>query len=617
MPVEDSEVKEESRSNSKVADRPIQKRRRKISSCDSCRKMKTRCEYDVENGICHRCLVLRIKCSLDSPNGVSIKRSVPIKRINTIDNDRISQLEAKMDLLIERLSNNEPEKSDISSENENEFREINKDWNHLLKYGLIKKNYLDNSIRNSPNFIITSLDFKLFKRIKSYEIFSNLVNEKFIQNFYYKHKELVLNLSSDFLKIAHFWIIPGGINEIDEDYVLEHPFITSVFVLISMTFDENYEYVTEQKELNSIVKEILSLSLITKPLTDHDIEAILYCCIFNISRKPLQSLLDTWSLSGDGIKKMISSINFINIENRVSNDEFDDNDLFHLRIWILLNINHLFNSIGYGRPNLTPTDYYKNDIGDLILRFPNIVIGDKINYYLLKLMKLIYKMFYSNELFENLIKFNEIKETDGVLLFNFKDFSDWYDNCKDIIESDSSGILLFTIDYYYITFSKRFVSFYKKHDLKDKILAKYLNIGYNTAIYHAQRILERFLELPGNWIRGSPIHLWNQVVYSCLTLYEFNDRVNEENNSLNLISRIYWKLNQINEAKNDFTDTVGQIIKSLVDVNNHLHEMIPEDDLFTPLHDEINFEFSDNFTDITKFNTFEEFFNDITMNITN
>ncbi|KAK8084300.1 hypothetical protein PG997_005571 [Apiospora hydei] len=41
-----------------------QKRRRRVFSCQSCQRLKCRCEYDPGAQACHRCVTLRIECSL-------------------------------------------------------------------------------------------------------------------------------------------------------------------------------------------------------------------------------------------------------------------------------------------------------------------------------------------------------------------------------------------------------------------------------------------------------------------------------------------------------------------------------------------------------------------------
>jgi hypothetical protein len=552
------------------------------------------------------------------------------------DNDKIGQLERKLDLVLDRLGsithNDTHKKRKPSYESDNS--KINQDWLTLSKFGSVKNNYLDNSVRNSSTNVINSIDSRLFKRTDSYQNFEKLCRDEFLSKFYTSYTSLTLKLSSDFLKTAHFWIIPGGITNITDEYVQHHPFITAVFVLIAMSFDENYQYADEQQELHWIVKRLLGLAVVTTPLTDHDAEAVLYCCIYNISRKPLQPLLDTWSLSADGIKSLMLCVNFTDIKRRVVNEgEFDDVDLFHLRIWTSLSINHLASSIGYGRPHLIPPDYYDDDLAETVVQFPAMTLGDNINYAQLKLMKITYNMFHSKSLFERVIKFNEFETINvnekSLTIFKFRDLDDWFHESKNLISLDTSGTLLFNLEFYYITLSKRFVSFYRKINQRNNpIVEKYLKIGLNTAVYYSIQILNRAVELPSSLIRGSPSSFWNQVVYSCLTLYEFNDKLPPEDfnidSSLNLISQVYWRLNKIGEIKNDATDTVGQIIRSLVDVS-HQNQSDQElrydndyDDVdgnyFIPLHDEISHEYSNDFNFIEKvsqFDRFEDFFNDL------
>lgn len=589
-----------------MSDQAPLKRRRKTSSCASCRKLKTRCDFESATGKCHRCNVLKIACSLTDEKAASREGD----QLFDQEDDRLDRIEGQIMEILSKLGHDKPVKSS--------------DYKYVEHLGKGKSNHLDNSSWNAPLNVISRIDSKLFGRVDGYKAFAQLCEQEFIKGFYNDRQQLCIRLGTNFLTIAHFWIVPGGIKEISDGYIREHPFIASVFVLLAMGFDENYSYKEEQSTLYWIVRKMLAMALTTSPITDHDVEAILYCALYNIARKPLQPLLDSWTISSDAMKQMMIGTSFQSIEDKVNARDFKETDLFHLRIWTLLCVCHLQHSIGSGKPQLIPHDYI--DVCDLVTEYPWANLEDNVNYALVKLTKQVHRMFYTKDLILNLIKYEQVEDVENVKCFRFEELHHWQNHWRELIDNDVSGTLLFNLDFYHIILSRRFIASYK--NVSDFKVVKYMDIAYNTAIFHSRAILDRFLQLPKSQVKGSPSFLLTQVVYSCLTLYDFQSKFENKFNikSLNLLSRVYWHLNHVGETKNDATDTVGQIIKTLVDVRT---EPVPENEPpvmnefendYKPLHDEISYEYTSDISasrnnnellNVEKFDTFEDFFKGI------
>lgn len=640
------------------------RRKRKTFSCASCRKLKTRCDFEPQVGKCHRCSVLKLDCSLTHERKSEIDKTSDGVDEETEEtggnsgsaNGSIRKLEGeilsmkeKLDLLCDVLVD---KKLPI-----NEKIRGNSDYEYF-KGMKSKVNYLDNSTNNSPWNVINRIDFKLFKRFKKYEIFAKLCKEDFIIGFFEKNQDFCLRLANNFLNKAHFWIIPGGLTKIDKSYVLRNPFITSVFILISLNFDhEGIKSPIEdelQKKLYWIVRKILGLAMTITPLTDHDSEAILYCSIYSIARKSEQPQLDTWLISGSGIKQMMITTKFHDLLKRVELKNFDMTDLFHLRIWNSLCISHVQNSIGYGRPFLISEDYFH--ICEWILKFPQINIEDNVRYAELQVSRLCYDLFYEKNLMLEVIRLDQFKTVEeGVQVVEFNKLHDWFCNNEALIDQDISNILMFCYEFYHIILTKRIISAFSE-DGEDYRVVKFQKIGLNSIIHYSHALINRFLSLETFLIKGSPNFLLNIIIYTSLTLYEnlINMIEADKRNSINLITKIYWKLNQIGESQNDATDTVGKIIKNLVLDNLGPHdptngttststmdhsslETHQEGD-YEPLHDDVNNEYSNDYNvfkqqqtvsslrstsviensglgfeipDVGKFDTFEDFFKDM------
>ena len=124
---------------------------------------------------------------------------------------------------------------------------------------------------------------------------------------------------------SHFWIIPGGIKSIDREFVEKHCFITSVFTIIAMGFDENDKYEKEQEELYPLVEHLLTNTLtMFEKLIDHDIEALLYCCMYRFTRKSKryrQLSFNPLVLCNFAINSLLNIVDFHKIKERVLLEE--------------------------------------------------------------------------------------------------------------------------------------------------------------------------------------------------------------------------------------------------------------------------------------------------------
>ncbi|ODV93225.1 hypothetical protein PACTADRAFT_51844 [Pachysolen tannophilus NRRL Y-2460] len=633
--------------------KPKQRRNRRSFSCAVCKKYKTRCDFEIELGKCHRCYKLRLDCSLSNElqgeiNQLNAKKlsqadeksdnlSDIINRLSRVE-ENVHPLTGKIDLILNLLDEDK-------DHNNKQLRKLGKNTtatslinpvmaaeaaesisnlfstrisNDFDNIGIGKSNsgvipfptdlnindvpnifsstisnshdkYLDKYASQAPLNVIKNLDKKLFNRVSKYDPLK-LACKEFL-DFYFANEQLCLDLAKSFLEISHFWIIPGGLKELDRSYVIDHPFITCVFVTLAMCFDENYNYVEEQKKLYSLTTKLLGIALVTDPLTDQDIEAILYLSLYNISRKPKQPQIDNWFLASAGIKHFMLSLNFNEIRNRVViYNRYENFDIYRLRVWNSLCACYFQASIGYGRPVMLSKEYF--DIHQLTLKFPNATIGDAIKVAELELNIIVLKILDNlNYYFENIKQFDDIKKdhynghTTGVEnVLTFKELDYWKLKWDGLIKRDISSILLFSYNFFYVMLSRRYLIFIEEAPTSPKIPTlkdfKKFKI-YNTCYHHSIMTLQRFLELPSSIIKGSPTFSLNQIVYACMTLCDIMKSFKNAEfyeTSINLITKIYWNLTHIGEKKNDATDTVGRIIKNLVDDTKKKHDQAEAND---------------------------------------
>lgn len=380
-------------------------------------------------------------------------------------------------------------------------------------------------------------------------------NEKFIE-FYLKNEVICLQLAKEFLENSHYYIIPGGISIIDRDYVLEHPFITCIFVLIAMMLSRKYEKTEIQNELKEILNNIIYSIQNKDLLSDHDIESILYACIYDIGE------FDKWILSTSGLMHYFLSVDTRSIIERVVNENvFLDDDLFHLRILNALCSCHLQTAIGMGRSIMINDNWWK--VYTLTVIFPNATVGDAIQVAQLDLFKILVKDLKDKEYFQK-YQFLESMEQKQKL-FTPCNLIEWRQKWDKIISKDVSLVTYYSYYFSYIILSRKFIEVFSKTLSNDQ-----MNIAFNTASHYSFELLKTFLDSEFKFIKGIPSFQLNQVLYACITLFEYLVFMNIEDRkkTLNIITKTYWNLNKTGQELNEVTNTIAQIIRKLVELAN-------------------------------------------------
>lgn len=438
-------------------------------------------------------------------------------------------------------------------------------------------------LREPPLRLIDGIDERLFPCIattKKDQIAreqrpSAVARVQFL-HFYEKHRTLCLNLSKEFLVRSHFWIIPGGSKNLTEQFIHNHLFITSVFTIIAMSFADNQKYAEEQEKLYPLVERLLTNTLtMFEKLTPHDIEAILYCAMFPISRKSKryrQLKFNSLVLTNFAMFSLLKIVDFHKIKERVLHkEEYLPDDLYHLRILNSLTACHLQYSISYG--DISPQDQRIKEYNDLIAKFPQSNFGDDIKISEIKLGAIVNTIFMNFKKYFHSFKDSaeaDMDKIDSTLhkkkMLIFPELDYWLNSWEELLAKDGGGVLLFTFDYYHIMICR---SFFTEFLSEMKLYPTFLNDALFTMREHAFSLLRGFLRLPPALIKGAPKLTTYQLVYACLTLCDFLHWFDstERQQVLSLCSRVYWHLNTIGEQLNEATDNVGKIIKSIIDTS--------------------------------------------------
>lgn len=644
--IKDNNVNNNSNNINNTIRRP--RKKRKTFSCDICRKVKTRCDFDNNAGKCHRCNMLNINCSLNNDNiienisngnntvlpSITLPKLIPnmnktvelppltnystrmevgtdemVERLKKVE-ENINGLNTKMELILLLLQennkssnvNNKNVATTTSTSNNNtsdnnpnkvppkrkseELTATNllrqpSNGSHSTSGSSIGYNSYQHferiKVKEYPYKILNVIDERLFptkatskqEAIEREQRPSAVARVNFLQ-FYEDHQQLCHELAKEFLTRSHFWIIPGGIKEINSEYARNHLFITSVFTIIAMSSSDNDQYAKEQEILYPLVERLLTNTLtMFEKLTPYDIEAILYCCMFHISRKAKrhrQLKFNSLILSNFALFSLLNNIDFYQIKERVlKNDEFTRKDLYHLRILNSLTVCHLEYSLLYG--SLTLQDDYIREFNNLIKRFPQINVGDKIKLSEINLADIVINIFrdfkqYFKTMLDNCLNDPSYADNDSNVVI-FPEFHYWLSNWEDLLTIEGGGLLFFTYHFYQIMICRTFINEFLV-DLK--LQPTFLNMILRTMKEHSFSLLNEFLKLSPTLIKGAPILTTNQLVYTCLTLCDYLQwfNINEKQQILSICTRVYWHLNTIGEKLNEMTENMAKIIKSII-----------------------------------------------------
>lgn len=609
------------------------RKKRKVFSCESCRKYKTRCDFEPLTMKCHRCNVLKIDCTLtqerendlvsaigersyrrsDANNsatdigsrGDDTEPSVAamvMRPVTNQINDRLELLEEKMNSLTDKLdlllmlaqgsssatqsvkelapgsSTPTPSSTEDDDHTSTALPPIINSQEGDKGLGNTKQNgYTEYyKLREPPLKIINDIDERLFpltatsrQEAIDREQRPSAVARVNFQQFYMNNKSTCLTLCKEFLVRSHFWIIPGGIKELDDSYVQHHLFITSVFTIIAMSSSDNEKYGELQETLYPLVERLLTNTLtMFDKLTVHDIEAILYCCMFHISRKTKrhrQLKFNSMVLANFALFSLMNNVDFYKLKERVLVHEiYNATDMYHLRVLNSLTACHLQYSIAYG--SMATQDKMVKEFNNLIAKFPQANFGDDIKLSEINLSDIVMNIFVD---FENY--FTEFTKTYLTTYKNpskkkylvFAELNYWLNNWEELLSKDGGGVLLFTYDFYHVMICRSFIS-----EFVDRIKEHpyFLDSIIYTMKHHTFSLLKGFLRLPPSLIRGAPILTTNEMVYACMTLSDYLHwfEPSEKQEILSICTRVYWHLNTIGEKLNEVTESVGKIIKYII-----------------------------------------------------
>lgn len=567
-------------------------KKRRLLSCETCRRMKTRCDFDKSKGKCYRCVVLRLDCSLRSTNNGGEDEQGPLPDMTEMrDSSNSSSLLHKISKQLDRI---ESKDSNFTTSNDG-FEEL-----------------------DAPLKVIRQIDHQLFRRGERYDQMREACDE--ITEWITSRRDYCDKVSSQFEQKCGDFLVQAGIDGVINvkaravkalelqtvktnggSSLTDGPggstsLLYAVLVLQGMRCDEQSAHETTQPELFKLIRRAISASLITNPLNLEDIEALLYTARYNAARRPKQPVLDSWLLTSHAITLLLSSVNVKLAIDSATNECYsyeEDYALYVFRLFNELVLCHLQYALSLGKSIHVPWDLIKQS--NSITAARGHTINDSITAAEIKLLYTLSTITTKTTAATSPL---EAWKVDNTELYSH----DKYHQLS--IEFHYSNLLLCS------------------QKLKDNFSTTDKTAMAKQTIEHANSIVNCFLSLNADKIEALPNYPLCILVYACMTLCKLvsSSVVNDRHTQISMVTRVYWYLYHIGERPRDIVYTIANIIKSLVEDSNNnddnntgVKRAFEEDAPLPPpppQQDEITVELQ-NLPDIAQYATYDEFFEEI------
>ncbi|KAH7144155.1 hypothetical protein B0J13DRAFT_622729 [Dactylonectria estremocensis] len=346
------------------------KRRRRVFSCETCQRLKCKCDYDFNLQSCRRCQTLRITCSR--------RETVEVGELMTSDvhthsiQDRLSSTEnalreiaaqlkaltSQIELTSRRAADISP--SSIECHHTNEPESFGDSLEQV-------PDPADHAVHAAPIVVLRDLDRRFTGGPRRARVLTNVdlveaglldadTAQDLIQVFFrHRSDKLILTethkgMSSEFLREMS-------------------PFLHSVCCLQAIIYRGDIFGAAVHRKIYEHVRISLGKILLSIPLSLEDIQGV-FLMSENVMVGPADTgkeYIDSWMLTGYCIKQAMLSISFSEIVKNIRTDIATPEDQRAIRLWAKISLDHLYWAATTGRPSAIPSTYLKHC--ELLLSF--------------------------------------------------------------------------------------------------------------------------------------------------------------------------------------------------------------------------------------------------------
>ncbi|KAL5601028.1 hypothetical protein BROUX41_005857 [Berkeleyomyces rouxiae] len=335
-----------------AGDQPKQRRRRRIFSCESCQRLKCRCDYDSNLQSCRRCQLLRIRCSRQDQDRLEPLPRPPVAgqasedRIRALE-DALAETQAMVKKLSSRFLNMPLDVNDIDDESPS-AQAVDTGPERI-------SDPADHAISSAPVVVIRELGSRWAmanRKRKEYAMF-DIVAAQLVDA---KTAEELIQTFFEFRGQVYHLDIPHGVSS--ETLRVQSPFLHSVCCLYAMTYVPDLYATSLHQRVYEKVRLSLGQILLTSPLHLEEIQGIFL--MSNNATAPSENgpeYIDSWMLSGYCAEQAMLCISFSTIVNNIKAGQTTAEDRAAIRLWATICVHHLRWAATTGRPSVIPERY--------------------------------------------------------------------------------------------------------------------------------------------------------------------------------------------------------------------------------------------------------------------
>ncbi|KAK6082232.1 C6 zinc finger domain protein [Seiridium cupressi] len=332
-----------------------QKRRRRVFSCQSCQRLKCRCEYDPGSQACHRCVTLRIECSLkgeilDIPaHPKTVENATSIEERLGRHEKSLAEIKGMIEFVsrqfglvgagdIQKIKGSDGEAatdSPDSAEEDDSPENI--------------ADPVDLGIKSAPTVVLREIGehvtqgYRRLEHVKLDLVQLQLLNE-----------QTANELTRLFLRHhGHLLSVYDTAETPSRDVRELSAFLHSVCCLCAILYREDLCGTPMHRQVYEQVRITLGQALLSSPLNLEEINAILVMS----DHADGPEYIDSWLLTGYCVKQAMLSISFSKIVGNIRRGSSTIQDRRAIHLWSTICLHHLHWSATTGRPSVLHIPY--------------------------------------------------------------------------------------------------------------------------------------------------------------------------------------------------------------------------------------------------------------------
>ncbi|KAK8097839.1 uncharacterized protein PG998_013325 [Apiospora kogelbergensis] len=337
-----------------------QKRRRRVFSCQSCQRLKCRCEYDPGAQACHRCVTLRqvsrIECSLKGEVLDVPSHPKPADNGSTSIEERLSRHEkslAEIKSMVEFVSRQFGLVSDVhrqSSSAPTHHNGIARSESSREDEGPENiADPVDLATASAPTVVLREIGEQVtqgYRRLEHVKL--DLVQLQLLD------EQTATELVRLFLRNhGHLLLVHNAADSPAADLRQISPFLHSVVCLCAILYREDLCGTPAHRQVYEQVRITLGQTLLSSPLNLEEINAVLIMS----DHADGPEYIDSWLLTGYCVKQAMLSISFAKIVNNIKHGSSNIQDRQAIHLWSTVCLHHLHWAATTGRPSVLQTSY--------------------------------------------------------------------------------------------------------------------------------------------------------------------------------------------------------------------------------------------------------------------